>query len=53
MSRQFGTFDLHMILKDRINQDNIQAFVSTYIRRHELIDSDLLDDEGAESEVQE
>jgi len=31
----------------------IQAFVSTYIRRHELIDSDLLDDEGAESEVQE
>ena len=31
----------------------IQAFVSTYIRRHELIESDLLDDEGVEAEETE
>ncbi len=31
----------------------IQAFVSTYIRRHELIDSELLENEGAEPENEE
>ncbi|MFL2986722.1 MAG: AI-2E family transporter [Candidatus Poriferisodalaceae bacterium] len=31
----------------------VQAFVSTYIRRHELIDSDLLDDDGLDAEETE